>query len=74
MKQLKFLHIADLHADSDPIKRAKFEQSAIQIVDYCMEVKVNAVIIAGDVFDRKQTYAFNTGVPAVHCFLGLLSP
>lgn len=69
MKQLRFLHTADWHADSDPKKQAKLEASLKQIVEYCKEVKVNAIIHAGDVWERSQKYQFNSGVPIVLRYL-----
>ena len=73
MKQLRFIHTADWHADSDPKKQQKLEASLGQIVDYCKEVKVNAIIHAGDVWEKSQKYQQNSGVPLVLKYLHQLS-
>lgn len=73
MKQLRFIHTADWHADSDPKKQKKLEASLGQLVDYCKEVKVNAIIHAGDVWDRGQKYQLNSGVPIVLHYLHQLA-
>lgn len=69
MKTLRFLHTADWHSDSDPKKQAKLEASLKQLVEYCEEVKVNAIIHAGDVWERSQKYQQNSGVPLVQNYL-----
>lgn len=73
MKDLRFIHTADWHADSDPKKQQKLEASLKQMVDYCEEVKVNAIIHAGDVWERSQKYQQNSGVPLVQKYLRELS-
>src|SRR5574338_1441275 len=73
MKQLRFIHTADWHADSDPKKQAKLEASLKQLVEYCSNVKVNAIIHAGDVWERGQKYQSNSGVPLVQTYLKHLS-
>lgn len=73
MKTLRFLHSADWHADSDPKKQAKLEASLDQIVEYCSNVKVNAIIHAGDVWEKSQRYQLNSGVPIVLKYLHKLS-
>ncbi len=73
MKQLRFIHTADLHLDADPKKKQKAETSLQQILEYCSNIKVNAVIIAGDVFDKKQSYSRNSAVPIALNFFHKLS-
>ena len=69
----RFIHTADWHADSDPDKSRKLEASLGEMVDYCLQNKVNAIIIAGDIWERKQTYAEKSGVPLVVTYLRHLS-
>lgn len=73
MKTLRFIHTADWHADSDPKKQEKLIASLDQIVNYCSEVKVNAIIHAGDVWERSQRYQLNSGVPVVLKYLHKLA-
>lgn len=73
MKEFRFIHTADWHSDSDPVKQRKLEASLGQMVDYCQANKVNAIIISGDVWERKQSYADNSGVPLVITYLCHLS-
>lgn len=73
MKQLRFIHTADWHADSDPKKQAKLEASLDQLVEYCSNVKVNAIIHSGDVWERSQRYQLNSGVPIVLKYLHKLA-
>lgn len=73
MKTLRFLHTADLHLDGDPKKKAKADLSLNQILEYCQNVKVNAVIVAGDVFDKKQSFSRNSAVPIALNFFHKLS-
>lgn len=73
MKTLRFLHTADLHLDGDPKKKAKADLSLNQILEYCQNIKVNAVIVAGDVFDKKQSYSRNSAVPIALNFFHKLS-
>lgn len=73
MKTLRFIHTADWHADSDPKKQAKLEASLKQLVEYCSNVKVNAIIHSGDVWERGQKYQLNSGVPIVLKYLHQLA-
>lgn len=73
MKTLRFLHTADWHSDSDPKKQQKLEASLKQIVEYCKTVKVDAIIHAGDVWEKSQKYQENSGVPLVQNYLRELS-
>jgi DNA repair exonuclease SbcCD nuclease subunit len=73
MKTLRFIHTADWHADSDPVKQKKLEASLSQIVDYCKGNKVNAIIHSGDVWEKKQSYDNKSGVNLVHEYLRHLS-
>ncbi|MBU1095808.1 MAG: metallophosphoesterase [Bacteroidetes bacterium] len=73
MKTIKFLHTADWHADSDPKKQNKLEASLSQIVEYCKSNKVNAIIHAGDIWEKKQSYDNKSGVNLVHDYLRHLS-
>lgn len=73
MKDLRFIHTADWHADSDPKKQEKLIASLDQLVEYCSNVKVNAIIHAGDVWERSQKYQQNSGVPIVQKYLRELS-
>lgn len=73
MKTLRFIHTADWHADSDPKKQEKLEASLKQLVEFCSNVKVNAIIHAGDVWERGQKYQLNSGVPIVLKYLHKLA-
>lgn len=73
MKTLRFLHTADWHADSDPKKQEKLIASLDQIVEYCSNNKVNAIIHVGDVWERSQRYQLNSGVPIVLKYLHKLA-
>lgn len=73
MKQFRFLHTADWHADADPKKQKKLEASLDQIVEFCQEQKVNAIIQAGDMFEKSQKYQANSGVPVVLKYLHKLA-
>lgn len=73
MKTLRFIHTADLHLDADAKKKEKAELSLQQILQYCENVKVNAVIVAGDVFEKKQSYSRNSAVPIALKFFHKLS-
>lgn len=73
MKQFRFLHTADWHADADPKKQKKLEASLDQIVEFCQEQKVNAIIHAGDMFEKSQKYQANSGVPVVLKYLHKLA-
>ncbi|WP_216829371.1 metallophosphoesterase family protein [Alkalihalobacterium elongatum] len=66
MKQLRFIHTADLHLDSpfkglahlpEPILKQIHEssfQSFIRIVDLAIEQQVDFVLISGDLYDHDQ--------------------
>jgi DNA repair exonuclease SbcCD nuclease subunit len=73
MKTLRFLHTADWHADNDPVKQEKLRASLEQILNYVKENKVNALIHAGDIWEKKQSYAENSGVPLVILYLKAIS-
>lgn len=73
MKTLRFLATADWHSDSDLKKQQKLEASLKQIVEYCKTVKVDAIIHAGDVWEKSQKYQENSGVPLVQNYLRELS-
>lgn len=73
MKTLKFLHVGDMHIDHDPKFKAKIQPSLDQIINYCKEIKINAVVIPGDLTHRKQSYSGSSGVPMLISFLKELS-
>lgn len=73
MKKLKFIHTADWHSDNEPIKQKKLKDSLEQILDYCKKNKINALIHAGDVWERKQSYSQNSGVPIIIEYLREIS-
>lgn len=73
MKELRILHTADWHADSDPKKLSKFEDSVNQIVDYCKKNKVHAIVHAGDIWEKRQSHDGKSGVPLVYAKLRELS-
>jgi len=60
---MKILHTADWHADSETKKAAKLEAALEQMLDYVRKHKVDAIIHAGDIWERKQPYAKRSGVP-----------
>ncbi len=66
MKEIRILHTADWHADSDPKKLEKLESSLNQIVDYCRNNKVNAILHSGDVWEKRQSHDQKSGVPLVY--------
>jgi len=63
MKTLRFLHTADWHLDGDNKKMLKAKISLNQIIEYCTNNKVNAIIHSGDIWERKQSYSQKSGVP-----------
>lgn len=73
MNNLRFIHTADWHADNDPKKQQKLESSLEQIVEYCRNEDVTGIIHAGDIWEKKQTYEKNSGVPIVLNYLKQLS-
>ena len=73
MKQLKFSHLADLHVDGEAVKRKKVSDSFHQILKYHADNSINAVIISGDLYDKKQSFCDNSGVPILIDFLKELS-
>lgn len=73
MKTFKFVHIADLHASADEIKMRKLNDSLKQVNNYCKRNEVEAIIIAGDVFDKKQYFAEKSAVPFVLTWLKCLA-
>lgn len=71
MKTLKVLHIPDMHLDSKYMN--KIQPSLDQILKYCSEDRINAVIIPGDIWHCKQIYSSSSAVPALFNFLRNLS-
>lgn len=69
MKELRFLHTADWHSDSDNKKSEKLKDSLDQMLAYVQENKVNAIIHSGDVWEKRQTYDDKSGVPLVVKYL-----
>lgn len=69
MKTLRFIHTADWHSDSDQKKQEKLAASLSQILEYVKNNNVNALIHAGDIWEKKQSYALNSGVPMVINYL-----
>jgi exonuclease SbcD len=73
MKTLRFLHTADWHADGDPKKQIKLRRSLDQMLAYVQSNKVNAIIHSGDIWEKKQSYAKQSGVPLVIDYLKAMS-
>ena len=52
---MRFLHISDLHLGKMVLEASMLEDQANvlkQVVSMCSEYKVDAVLIAGDIYDR----------------------
>ncbi len=73
MKTLRFLATADWHADGDPVKEEKLIESLKQIYNYVSEIKIEAIIIAGDIWEKKQSYSEKSAVPTVIYWIKKLS-
>lgn len=73
MNTLRFIHTADWHADSDLKKQEKLAAALNQILQYVKVNKVDALIHAGDIWEKKQSYALNSGVPLVIQYLKAIS-
>lgn len=73
MKQLRFIHTGDWHLDGEAVKKAKAEAALDQIVEYCSNVKVNAIIHSGDMFEKAQKFQANSGVPIALKYLHKLA-
>mgnify|MGYP000539541133 CR=1 FL=1 len=73
MKEIRILHTGDWHADSDPKKQDKLENSLDQMLEYVQNVKVNAIVHTGDIWEKKQNYAEKSGVPLVVNYLKALA-
>ncbi len=72
-RELTFLHTADWHADSDPVKQEKLIKSLEFITGYVAKNDVTAIVHAGDIWERKQSYTDNSGVPIVIEYLRKMS-
>jgi DNA repair exonuclease SbcCD nuclease subunit len=72
-RDLTFLHTADWHADSDPVKQEKLIRSLEFLTGYVAKNDVTAIIHAGDIWERKQSYSDNSGVPIVIEYLRKMS-
>ncbi len=73
IRELTFLHTADWHADSDPAKQEKLIRSLEFITGYVAKSDITAIIHAGDIWERKQSYTDNSGVPIVIEYLRKMS-
>lgn len=73
MKTLRFIHTADWHASSDPVKQKKLKDSLEQILGYVQQNEVEAIIHCGDVWDSSQDFNGKGGVPIVFEYLRKLS-
>jgi len=72
-RDLTFVHTADWHADSELTKQEKLIKSLEFILGYVAKNDVTAVIHAGDIWERKQSYSDNSGVPIVIEYLRKMS-
>lgn len=72
-RDLTFLHTADWHADSDPVKQEKLIRSLEFLTGYVAKNDVTAIIHSGDIWERKQSYTENSGVPIVIEYLKKMS-
>ena len=73
MNQIKIIHTADWHADADPVKKEKLENSLNQLYEFCKTNDVDVLLIAGDVWEKQQYYSANSGVHLVTRYLRLIS-
>ena len=73
MKTFRFIHTADWHASSDPVKQKKLKDSLDQILDFVKTNEVEAIIHCGDVWDSSQDFNGKGGVPIVFEYLRKLS-
>lgn len=71
MKNLRFVHIGDMHLD--PKYQTKNELSLNQILDYCKRTRINGVIIPGDILHCKQSYSSSSAVPVLFDFIRKLA-
>lgn len=72
-RDLTFLHTADWHADNDLTKQEKLIKSLEFLTGYVAKNDVTAIIHAGDIWERKQSYTDNSGVPIVIDYLRKMS-
>jgi exonuclease SbcD len=72
-RDLIFLHTSDWHADSDPIKQEKLITSLEALLKYVAQNDVTAIIHAGDIWEKKQSYTENSGVPILIKYLKKMS-
>jgi len=62
---IRIVHTADWHADSDPVKLNKLISSLDELLNYVLNNDVDVLLIAGDIWERKQTYSQKSGVPVI---------
>lgn len=72
-RDITFLHTADWHADSEPVKQEKLIRSLEFLTGYVAKNDVTAIIHSGDIWERKQSYTDNSGVPIVIEYLRKMS-
>ncbi len=62
---IRIVHTADWHADSDPVKLQKLISSLDELEEFVKNNKVNILLIAGDIWEKKQTFSQKSGVPLI---------
>jgi len=70
---MKFIHIADIHADGETVKSERLKKSLSEIQNYLEKDNIDFVIIAGDVWERQQTFNGNSGAMEILNFLDAIS-
>jgi exonuclease SbcD len=73
MKEIKIIHIADLHLNDKPSDQAKAEKSLSQIIEYTKEHNIDILIVAGDVWDKTQAFGNGSGVALAFKFFREIS-
>lgn len=70
---MKIVHIADIHADGNPTKLEKLRSNFDELVEFLRTEQVEAVVIAGDIWERTQSLNAESGVLTILEYLKKMS-
>lgn len=70
---MKFIHIADIHADGNPTKLQKLRSNLDELIEFLQSEQIEAVVIAGDIWERTQTLNAESGVLTIIEYLKKMS-
>lgn len=72
-KIIKMIHTSDWHFDGEKVRAEKLSESMAQLLEFVKNNEVHAIVNAGDVWEKSQSYSDKSGVNLCLKYLRLIA-